>query len=178
MRPLELDFVKQSRRANLLGWLLLLAGAVLLAAAIGWGETVLKPRSEQIGLRLATLQHAMLGKQRQAGLSGNDKELAAEWIRAMSVASDLNQPWDRLLSTLEKNEGRDVSLLTLEPDAVKHALALTAEARNFRAMLDFYRRLQAQTILQEVTLHAHQINEQDTERPIRFRIISQWASTP
>ena len=178
MRALELDFIKQSRRPNLAGWLLLLAGAALLTAVMSWGENVLKPRSEQSEALLASLRHEQQGSRRQTSVNAGDKELATDWARAMGVANDLNQPWDRLFVTLEKAAGKDVSLLTLEPDAIKHALALTAEARNFRAMLDFYRRLQLQPILREVNLQAHQVNEQDTERPIRFRITGQWADSP
>jgi Tfp pilus assembly protein PilN len=170
MRSIKLDFIPQ-RRQSPLAVLLLLLGAALLAGLIFWDQTVLQPQVDALEARLDEVRKVSSKRDDKPGV---DKQLSADLSRAMAVSAELNLPWERLFAALEESAGRNVSLLTLEPDAVKHSLALTAEARNFRAMLEFYRQLQSQANLRDVNLHAHQTNEQDEERPIRFRITCSW----
>lgn len=174
MQTLNLDFVTQRRSGSLSGWLLLLAGTLSLVACLAWYSQILAPRLDETQARLSKSQKVQRTNQPAVG-KVNDKQLAADWARAMQVANDLNLPWEQLFSTLEKATGKEVALLTLDPDAVKHEFALTAEARDLKNMLAFYRRMQALAIFHGVTLHAHQVNDQDSERPIRFRITGKWA---
>lgn len=172
MRPIELDFVAQPGN-SLKAVFLLVLGAVLLAAVLFWDQMVLQPQVDEREARLQTVRKST-EKSRPTEASGPDRQLGADLTRALAVSEELNLPWQRLFASLEESAGRNVAFLTLEPDAVKHTLALSAEARNFKAMLEFYRRLQLQTNLRDVNLHAHQTNEQDEERPIRFRISCTW----
>ena len=108
----------------------------------------------------------------------SDEQLAAEWRQTSAVAGALNQPWESLFSMLEAAApAGQVAMLTLEPNAALRELALTAEAKNFKAMLDFYRLLGRHADWSEVVLHSHQINQQDNEKPIRFRITAKWGVT-
>lgn len=172
MRAIELDFVAQPGN-SLKAVFLLVSGVGLLAAVLFWDQMVLQPQVDEREARLETVRKST-EKARPTEASGADRQLSSDLSRALTVSAELNLPWERLFASLEESAGRDVSLLNLEPDAVKHTLALSAEARNFKAMLEFYRRLQAQTNLRDVNLHAHQTNEQDEERPIRFRITCSW----
>ena len=96
--------------------------------------------------------------------------------KVAAVAAALNHPWDKLFSMLEAAPPGQVALLTLEPNAALHELVLTAEANNFNAMLDFYLLLGKQTDLSNLALHSHQINQQDNDKPIRFRITATWGA--
>jgi Tfp pilus assembly protein PilN len=172
---ISLDFVARHRRADAWAWALLLVGAIALAALVAWQQFDREPQIEARRTQLNGLQSA-LDAHRPAAANLDDKQLATEWARAIGVAGELNQPWDKLFAVMEKDIKRPVALLTLEPDAAKHELMLTAEAKNFDAMLAYYRYLQQQEMLNSVVLHAHQVNQQDKERPINFRITASWVS--
>lgn len=174
MRRIELDFVK-GRRTGIAGWLLLVAGLGAAGAVVAWQQLDQAPRLAEREAHWSTLQRAVEAKQ-PATVRGDEKQLAADWNRAIAVAADLNEPWDQLFATFESQKDRPVALLSLEPDAVKHEIVVTAEAKNFDEMLSFYRYLQDQPIFRGVSLHAHQVNQQDREKPIRFRITAAWGA--
>jgi Tfp pilus assembly protein PilN len=169
-----LDFAQRGHRSGPAGWALLLLGAVSLAAVTSWTTFKEAPRLAAREARLDALKTA-LDARGPSSVKLDDKQLVADWGRAMGVVGELNLPWDKLFTTLEANANRPVALLSLEPDAVKHELVLTAEAKNFDEMLAYYRVLQQQEIFRSVTLHTHQINLQDRDKPIRFRITATWA---
>ena len=54
---------------------------------------------------------------------------------------------------------------------------LTGEARDFDVLMNYFRHLQEQPVLTEVVLQTHQINRQDRDKPVRFRIAAHWAKT-
>lgn len=174
MQPTYLDFANDRRPAGAGRWLFLLLGIVALAAVISWDRLYWQPLLVAGELRLHSLQKAADAR-RPAALKIDDKQLAAEWNRAIVVAGELNLPWEKLFATFEAEAERPVALLSLEPDVVKRELVLTAEAKNFEEMLAYYRMLQRQENLSAVVLHTHQINQQDREKPVRFRITAKWA---
>ncbi|MFY9328347.1 MAG: hypothetical protein WAO76_10065 [Georgfuchsia sp.] len=171
---MHLDFVAKRRPAGPAGWLLLLFGVLGAAVLITWDMAHLQPINAAREQKLRTLQAAIEGR-RAAVPKMDDAQLLAEWTRAMAVADELNLPWETLFTTLEAAAEQPVAILSLEPDAVKHELVLGGEARNLEAMLAYYRRLQQQPIFSGLELHTHQINRQDRENPIRFRITAKWA---
>ena len=173
MKRMELDFVTRRRPASIAGWLLLLVGALCLGALVAWVQTDRQPLVGERDAALRSLNKALAARQ-PAAVKMDDKQLADEWMRAMKVAGDLGLPWEKLFAILEANADRPVALLTLEPDAVKHEIALTAEAKNFDEMLGYYRLLQQQEMFTGVALQTHQVNQLDREKPIRFRITAKW----
>jgi Tfp pilus assembly protein PilN len=177
MDRVDLDFVAKRHRPDWSAWALLLTGALVLALVVAWQHF---DRDAEIAARRAQLNalQTALEAKRPTAARLDDKQLASEWTRAIGVAGELNQPWDKLFAVLEKDVNRPVALLTLEPDAAKHELMLTAEAKNFDEMLAYYRYLQQQEMLSSVVLHAHQVNQQDKERPINFRITANWVAKP
>ncbi len=174
MRRIDLDFVTH-RRAGIAGWLILFAGIAAAGAVVAWQQLNQAPRLAEREARWSELDRAIAARQ-PAPVRGDDKQLAADWSKAIAVAGDLNLPWEQLFATFESQKERPVALLSLEPDAVKHEIVVTAEAKNFDEMLSFYRYLQDQPIFHAVSLHAHQVNQQDREKPIRFRITAAWGA--
>jgi Tfp pilus assembly protein PilN len=177
MDRVTLDFVARGHRPSRASWLLLAAGALVLAALAAWQQFDRNPQLQARRAHLRRVQTALEAR-RPAQSSVDDRQLAAEWARAIGVADDLNQPWEGLFHMFERQVDRPVGLLTLESDAAKHQVMLTAEAKNFNAMLAYYRYLQGQKMLRDVVLHAHKVNQQDTERPINFRITAVWVPRP
>ena len=173
MKRIDLDFASTPRPAGPARWLSLIVGVVCLSAVTGWNHLYWQPRIAAEADHLQSMQ-TTLEARRPAALKIEDAQLAAEWARAMSVAGELNLPWEKLFATFEAEAERPVALLSLEPDVVKGELILTAEAKNFEEMLAYYRMLQQQDNLSAVVLHTHQVNQQDQEKPIRFRITAKW----
>lgn len=173
MPRLHLNFANTPRPAGAAPWLLLLVGAAACALAIGWDRLYWQPQLAEGERQLQAVQSA-LAAQQPGTLKIDDAQLASEWKRAITVARELNLPWEKLFSTFEAQAEQPVGILTLEPDASKGELVLTAEARNFEAMLAYYRMLQQQENFSAVVLHTHQVNQQDREKPIRFRVTAKW----
>ncbi|MFZ4625462.1 MAG: hypothetical protein ACOYNF_14660 [Rhodoferax sp.] len=175
MQRIDLDFSGRRRPVGVGRWLGLGLGIAALATVIAWNHWHWQSRVVAAEKQLRTVQAALQARQ-PAAQKMDDTQLAAEWGRAMTVAEELNQPWDKLFATVEAQATGSVALLTFEPDAAKRELVLTAEARNFEAMLGFYRMLGQQDHLSGVVLQSHQVNSQDNEKPVRFRMTAKWAA--
>jgi Tfp pilus assembly protein PilN len=67
-----------------------------------------------------------------------------------------------------------VALLQIESDVDKQHVKISAEARTLGAMLDYLRDLEGRSILSDVYLQSHQIQQQDPERPVRFVLTATW----
>lgn len=176
MQRIELNFAARRPAAGLVRWLWLVPGLVSLAGAATWERWYWQPLQAGREMELRAAQGAAGTADTAAKIDVT--QLAAEWRQAAAVAEQLNRPWERLFASLEAEAGRPVAILLLEPDAGKGQLVLTAEARDFEAMLAYYRRLQQQEALSAVVLQTHQVNRQAAEKPVRFRITAQWVLQP
>jgi Tfp pilus assembly protein PilN len=87
-----------------------------------------------------------------------------------SVIRQLNTPWDQLFDQLESSTPRDVSLISIEPDAKRGSVRLQAEARALDTLLTYAARLQNQGVLGSLTYSKHETNEQDPNKPIRLSV--------
>ncbi len=170
---MHLDFLHPHRRTNRSGWVLLALGLLAVSAVLAWRWLELDPRLQAAQ---AQLQRA------QASLSANepvlqklsDEQLNSDWSQAVGIAQQLGTPWEALFAELEAGADHGVALLSLEPDAQRHELLLNGEARDYAALVDYYRYLQSQPMLTSVALQTHQMNRQDRDKPIRFRITAHW----
>ena len=169
MQHSYLDFVDTRRPTRAAGWLLLVVGLSGSAAVFTWHQLYLQPFNAANAAKLQSLEAS------QAALPKmNEAQMVAEWTRAITVADELNLPWEKLFATFEAKAVDQVALLSLDPDVGKRELTLTGEAKNLEAMLAYYRWLQQQPIFTGLALHTHQINRQDQQNPIRFRITAKW----
>jgi Tfp pilus assembly protein PilN len=147
--------------------LLLCFGAALLAGQLAQQR---QARAEA-GQRLA---------QRQARLSRAPAPVAHVQIPAAQAQAvnaairQLNLPWRDLQDALAAATPTTVALLALEPDARKHLLKLSAEARNSDDMVAYIEALKEQEFFSDVVLTKHDVNEQDPNRPIRFQLAATW----
>jgi Tfp pilus assembly protein PilN len=173
MQRIYLDYAKKRRPAGSAGWGLLVIGLLLLTLVMVWNYLKWQSPNATDQQHLHAMQTAVAQHQATAPKI-DDARLLAGWTRAMSVSDELNRPWENLFVTLESAPETSVGLLTLEPDVEKSELVLTAEAKNFNSMLAYYRQLQQQPIFSDLALHTHQINRQDQQNPIRFRITAKW----
>jgi hypothetical protein len=91
-----------------------------------------------------------------------------------NTVTQLNAPWNRLLTGLESLKNPDVALISILPNQNKQELELTGEARNIKAMLSYIESLEVLPMLEHVALQKHQVNETNPYQPVEFVIVAKW----
>jgi Tfp pilus assembly protein PilN len=173
MATLHLDFVHPRRPATKAGWIALAGGLLLLAVVVTWHLRFLASDIGAAEREAARLRQEIVSHE-PAALTLTDAQLAAEWQKALAINQRLGAPWQKLFGMLEGYVDEPVALLSVDPDLTKKDLVLTGEARNLDALLDYVRFLKRQPMLANVTLQSHQVNKQDRDKPVRFRISATW----
>ena len=180
LKSMRIDFAPRSARRTLHHLPLLavaagLAGLLLcMGAALGGYQLI-----EQQRARAHQLNHL---RKRQAALSAAPVAVAVTAIPEAQAAFvngailQLNLPWRELQDAVAAATPRNVALLVLEPDARKHLLKITAEAKNSDDMITYIEELKQQELFTGVLLTRHEINEQDPNRPLRFQLEAQWVA--
>ncbi|MBI1891578.1 MAG: hypothetical protein HYS18_13080 [Burkholderiales bacterium] len=183
MRPIQIDFAPASlertlRLSSPLTWGLLLM-AIVLWAGVAFKANQLAHQKERAA---ADLKQVL--KQTQTRLQEREaKKLAASQFsipesqaNAINAAiAQLNLPWRDLFDAIEAATPADIALLAVEPDAKKHLLRGTAEAKSSEEMIAYIEQLKKQTLFTSVLLTRHEINEQDPNKPMRFQFEAEWA---
>ena len=99
---------------------------------------------------------------------------AAQAGAVNAVVLQLNLPWRALQDAVAGATPATVALLALEPDAKKQILKISAETKTSDDMIAYIEQLKQQELFTEVVLNRHEINEQDPNKPIRFRLEATW----
>jgi len=178
VKPIAIEFAPATPRALLArlprtAWLLLLAGLICLLLA---GAELSSLRLELAAVeadveRLVPVVAARSSQPRRAPAVA----LTPTTVAAINVAIlQLNIPWDELLDTLERANHPHVALLEVVPEPSSRRLRGVAEARNKKDMLEYIEGLKAQPMFPVVILTSHQLNEQDSNHPVRFEFMLNW----
>lgn len=147
----------------------LAAGALSLSAAYYY-QTV-----EQVGYWEARSSAFEGDASRKMATDPRDLKAAAlEIHRANQVLGQITIPWDRLFRAVEWSSNRNVALLTIEPDAEKHRVMISGEAKNLSALWGYMGHLAAQTAFTRVLLRSHQVERRELENPVRFALVVEW----
>ncbi|MDB5804533.1 MAG: hypothetical protein JWN73_1855 [Betaproteobacteria bacterium] len=171
MTPVRIDF--SGARVPASGWALLLfaAGA---AACIGtaWRVSNFSLDESRVMAEMARAQ-AAVNVRLPAPVA--PVVIAEDRVTAINGAiAELNLPWQALFSSLERIKPNNIALLGLEPNGPKHLLRISAEAKQADDMLDFVRLLRQQPPFVDALLVKHEINTQDSNRPLRFSVEAVW----
>ena len=171
---LQLDFKQSPRHWPWLGLLLLIAGVMWVAYAMNEARVL----SGQIDLAEARL--AVLAKRgRIQPAPPIDAQVLQQEVRqANDILQQLTLPWNALFQVLESTSEKQIALLTVQPDARKHSLRLSGEAKNFDALLAYIARLEQSRVLSHVYLTSHEVRTQDAEQPVRFALVANWTVQP
>ena len=86
----------------------------------------------------------------------------------------LATPWNELLDSIEQSDMPDIALLGMDPNVKKQQVILTGEAKNLATILQYINKLSLQTMLSQVVLQKHVVNETVNEKPVSFSIIAKW----
>jgi len=178
MRKLAIDFAPTSalQQVARAGWIeaLLVLLALLCALALWW---LLGSSTEQNAAWQAQLDRVNQVSATAVSQTSETQPppLDAAQVQLVNTAiRQLNLPWAEVLSALEQSTPRGIALLTIEPDAARQELKLSAEAANLEAMLDYVTRLRQQRFFTSVDLQTHQIDEQDPQQAVRFELEARW----
>jgi len=79
-------------------------------------------------------------------------------------------PWSIVFRVVEKTASTDIELLEFTPDKLNHTIALSGEAHNRKALVNYLAQLSQQTALTNVYLTHQQTVQRDTLETIGFEI--------
>lgn len=169
MRPVEIDFVR--RRPVWIVWVLI---AVVLLIAFDMGRSYFSARrSLAMGDRPPEVQRRG---------SSNEENVSAQTQRELDLARrvlvELSLPWDALFRSVEMAAGKNVALLSIEPDVGRGQVRITGEARDYVSALNFLVRLEEGRTLERVHLLNHELREEDPDRPYRIALVGHWRTQP
>ena len=168
MRRLKLDFLHPFPRPHWAAWLLLAAG-LALAVWVGWQDQQVA-RALAVATAESPVPRTPAVPRRAARATPGDAQAGA----AESAQAQLATPWGELFARLESNRPGRIALLSMDADARKPDVTLTAEARSVKDMLAWIEQLKGEAGFHSVTLASHAVQDADPERPIRFVLRLGW----
>lgn len=178
MKAIHVDFAPRSPARLIaamrpLHWLL---AAIGLALCVG-GMFALRDSAQQQGARQTELEqmqaHAAARRAPAAGIKKPEiPEAQASAVN--SAVGQLNLPWSRLLTAIERATPASVAMLELEPDAHRHLVKGVAEANTAAMMLAYIKRLKQQPFVGNVILTKHEVSDQNGDGSLRFEFEAEW----
>jgi len=94
--------------------------------------------------------------------------------QSQSVLRELTVPWQDLFSIVEDYPDHDVALIGIDQNPAQSQIRITAEAKNFDAMIAYLKYLQRSELLREAVLNDHLIETNVPGKPVRFQITAVW----
>ncbi len=177
MDALRLDYKNKHRRSGVTD-IALLAASLIIVTVSGIAAAALFPRISKLEESLAHRHQIAAVTQPVSHHSRIDENhLRSELKQANGVVELLSLPWNALFADIEASQDDKVALLAIEPDPEKHTLMITAEAKDYDAMLSYMRLLQTRTSIKNVYLKSHLLELDSAEVPIRFVIVASWGAS-
>lgn len=97
--------------------------------------------------------------------------------QGQAVLRELTVPWQDLLPIVEDYAAHDVALIGIDQNPAQSQIRITAEAKDFDAMIAYLKYLQASALLRQAVLDAHLIETKVPGAPIRFQITAVWGKS-
>jgi Tfp pilus assembly protein PilN len=177
MKRVRIDFAPPSARRACHGvtalslFVLMIAVCLSVAVAVHIQNLQQRIDAERAALyRLQATLQARADKPAPASITISPAQAVA-----VNVAiAQLNLPWREVLDAIESATPKTIALVTLEPDARAARVKGTAEAKSSDDMIAYIEQLKKQEFFTEVALTRHEINEQDSNKPLRFQFEAHW----
>jgi Tfp pilus assembly protein PilN len=173
MPLLALDFARRGTRHPRAG--IGLAIVAVLAALISGGllwRAYGANESAHDALSAST-EHPMPARPRQdpAASTPAARQQAKE---IGAVFNEITVPWQDLLAVVEGYREHDVALIGIDQNPAQGQIRVTAEAKNFDAMIRYLKYLQGSALLREAVLNTHLLETTTPGVPVRFQITAIW----
>lgn len=173
MKPMNLDFTAPGARPGPISWLLLALGLIAVAA-VGLAWQAADDAAQDAQTRLAGMRAAPTAKPAKTRNSVDPAALARQREDG-NARRALALPWTRLLTVLQDTRPDDIAFLELDADGRRGDFQLTADAKSYRAMLDYYRAMQAEPAFKAVSLVRHELREIDGVQGVNFSLRGEWS---
>ncbi len=178
MKPVRIDFAPASVRRSVsatgpAGWLLAGAGLALCVSA---AVALVALHGEQV--RNDARERRVAGAPAPVRVAQVSVAVPPAQANAVNGALlQLNLPWRDLAEAIEAATPPNVALLALDPEPKTRTLRIQAETKNSADMLAYVEQLKAQEFFVGAALIKHDINEQDTNMPLRFTLEVRWSAS-
>ncbi|MDB5991302.1 MAG: hypothetical protein JWQ10_2705 [Herbaspirillum sp.] len=181
MKPSRIDFAPRSLRRTIARtrpatWLIGSIGLMLCASSAVIAYNLLR-QGEARQAELQRIQTRIAARIQPAPARHEVVIPDGQADAVNEIVGRLNLPWRDVFQAIESATPASVALLELSPDAKRHAIKGTAEAKNGDDMLNYIARIGSQPFFDSVVLTRHEINEQDPNRPLRFQFLAVWEDT-
>jgi len=177
MKSLAISFSEPLLRRLGVTWVALaftLAGGVWTGYSV-WQVAALRA---DVARNKSDLSRVLERPMRPADDSATATQLAPAQIAAANRAiRQLNLPWRDVFDALEEAASKEVSVVSIEPEAQNHTVRVSSEVANADDMVGFIRRLKQQPQFEAVSLRAHRVEERDPNHPLRFTIEVVWRAS-
>lgn len=181
MSRIDIDFAAPGLRRTLFHvhpavWVVAALGLLLCAGAASTGYRLVSQRHEREA-HLRYLSERQAARARLPAATGAKVAIPEAQAAAVNAAVlQLNLPWRALQEAVAAATPPTVALLSLEPDARKQVLRVSAEVKTSDDMVAYIEELKQQEFFSAVVLTRHEIMELDPNRPIRFQFEATWAA--
>jgi hypothetical protein len=152
------------RAWHALGALAFATGALALAG-VGWQGIVTQRALDDVGQAVALRSarvHPLEASPSPPGLTPTQLDALNQATR------QLNLPWGEIFLAIEERTAVPVALLSIEPDAQRHAVRIQAEAPHIDSLLAYASQFRKAGPFDRVELIKHETNEQDAAHPMRL----------
>ncbi|NOT69482.1 MAG: PilN domain-containing protein [Methylophilaceae bacterium] len=171
MKPLTLDYSSyQQKTRQKITIIIITLLSLLLASLILQHRGVLhkieqKQAQLQIGIDQPVIKNAL-----------SDENTLSREKTAADIQHVLNVPWYELLTTLEREQKTQTTILlsSLQPNPDKGEVAITGFATDFNALMAYVKTLSQQAIFSEVTLLNQRQTVEDGKQALAFTLFAQW----
>jgi Tfp pilus assembly protein PilN len=172
MPSINIDFGGRRARLPLAGVVLLIAASLLLmmSGELLWRAYQDEARAQENFER--TAQRDIVKKRPQTVAPTPADTLARK--QGQAVMRELTAPWQNLLSIVEDYPAHDVALIGIDQNPAQSQIRITAEAKDFDAMIAYLKYLQSSALLREAVLNGHLIETNEPGTPVRFEITAVW----
>lgn len=173
MPLLTLDFGRRRVRQPRSGVALALVAvlAALFAGEVLWQAYRANERAHDT-FAASERRHAPAQPRRDAAASTPAARQQAKAISA--VFNEITVPWQDLLAVVEGYREHDVALIGIDQNPAQKQIRVTAEAKDFDAMIRYLKYLQGSALLREAVLNTHLVETTTPGVPVRFQITAIW----
>ncbi|MEI6761091.1 MAG: hypothetical protein WCO22_11640 [Betaproteobacteria bacterium] len=155
-----------------------LIGGLIFAAVAGWRLWAIQQETQ--AARQLVVNAEIKARAYAASAQRNTEPPVSPTQAALvnAAVQQLNVPWGELLDGLEAAGSKKVALLEVRVEPQAKRLLGTAEVLGYPEIFAYLQRLKKEAIFTSVVLSAHQINENDKQKPYRFEFTLVWKDTP